>query len=98
MKTVFETSILHMNIAFHVEIWKEGNVFIALASQLGVTSCGDSMEEARQNIQDAVAGFLKGAKKLGTLEEILEEAGFRKKKGWEPPEILSFEKIAISLA
>jgi hypothetical protein len=38
-------------------------------------------EEARQNIRDAVRGFFAASARLGTLNEILEEAGYQRHGG-----------------
>jgi hypothetical protein len=47
---------------------------------LGVSRCGASDEEARRGIRDAARGFLATSAELGTLEEILEEAGYRREE------------------
>lgn len=41
-----------------VHIVREGNVCVAHAPKLAVSSCGDTPEAARRNIGDAVRGFL----------------------------------------
>jgi hypothetical protein len=42
---------------------------------LDVSSCGATDDEARHNIRDAVRGFLAASAEMGTLSDILEEAG-----------------------
>jgi predicted RNase H-like HicB family nuclease len=42
---------------------------------LDVSSCGGTKEKALKNLKEAVGFFLEEAEKLGTLEQILEEAG-----------------------
>lgn len=46
-----------------------------------MSSCGDTEADARRNIADAVQGFLETARELGTLNDILQEAGDRFENG-----------------
>ena len=63
------------NIPYTVHTFKEGETYIAYVPELDLSSCGATNEEARRNIRDAVQGFLETSAEMGTLEEILEEAG-----------------------
>ena len=73
-----------MEFAFTAHIFKEGDTYVAYAPALDLSSCGDTGEEARRNIRDAVRGFLTTSAKLGTLTEILEEAGYhREGEDWQ---------------
>ena len=66
--------------------------------ELDVSSCGVSLEEARKNIAEAVEGFLKTSAELGTLDEILEEAGYvRTDESWQPPEFVSLDQMTLDL-
>jgi predicted RNase H-like HicB family nuclease len=65
------------NFSFDAHIFKEGEAYVAYVPSLDVSSCGSTDEEARRNIRDAVRGFLASSSDLGTLNEILEEAGYR---------------------
>lgn len=74
-------------------------MFVAHAPELDVSSCGKTEHEARKNIMEAVTLFLQEAKKLGTLHQILREAGFhRRNSHFEPPVFVSLEKKELSLA
>jgi len=66
-----------MNLGFTVRILREGDAFVAHVPELDVSTCGDTEAEARRNIADAVQGFLMTAKEQGTLNDILQEAGYR---------------------
>ena len=66
-----------MEIQFTIRIFKEGRTYVAHALELDVSSCGGSKEKALSNLKEAVRLFLEEAEKMGTLEQILEEAGFR---------------------
>jgi predicted RNase H-like HicB family nuclease len=63
-------------IGYAVHMFKEGKTYVAHASELDVSSCGATGEEARKNIRDAVDGFLETSRDLGTLGELLEEVGY----------------------
>ncbi len=85
-------------IQLHVEIWEEGSMYVAHTHQLDVSSCGHSLEEAKKNIREAVELYLDEAEKLGTLNDLLEEAGFtlNEKKEWKEPEMLSLERVSLA--
>ena len=77
-----------------VQIWKEGDVYVARAVPLDVMSCGESPEQARANLQEAVDLFLKTAAAHGTLTEVLEECGYvRQDAEWRAPKLLISETV-----
>jgi predicted RNase H-like HicB family nuclease len=53
-----------MHVPFDSVIFREGKVFVAHCRELDVSSCGDTVEEARRNLKTAVRLFLEEAKKL----------------------------------
>jgi hypothetical protein len=61
-------------------IWKfnllEGRTYVAHALELDVSSCAGSQDRAIRNLKEAVRFFLEEAEKMGTLEQILEEADY----------------------
>jgi predicted RNase H-like HicB family nuclease len=74
------------NLRFTVRIFKEGPTFVAHVPELDISSCGDTETAARNNIREAVSGFVETAQQMGTLKGILEEAGYRFENGhgYEP--------------
>jgi len=70
-----------MQIDLHVDYFEEDGVIVALCPQLQVSSFGDTLQEAETSIREAIALFFEGCKSLGTLDEVLEESGFRKSNG-----------------
>ena len=60
-----------INIEYTIQIWKEGNQFIAHAMPLDVMSSGQTPEEARKALDEAVHLFLETAADMETLDEIL---------------------------
>jgi predicted RNase H-like HicB family nuclease len=82
-----------VKIVYSVQIWREDKQYIAHAMPLDVASSGETAEAARQAVDEAVRLFLATAMERGTLEEVLEEAGYRRKNGsWEGPEWLGVEQ------
>jgi len=69
-----------MDIQFTTRIFKEGRTFVAHALELDVSSCGRTKEKAVSNLKEAVRLFLEEAGNMGTLDQILEEAGYGKRK------------------
>jgi predicted RNase H-like HicB family nuclease len=87
-----------ITIEYTVQIWKEGNQFIAHAMPLDVMSSGQSPEEARKALQEAVSLFLATAADMGTLDAILEEAGYQFTEGtWVSPPWVAIERHCAAL-
>lgn len=83
-------------IQFTVHVFREGDTYVAHAPELDVSTCGDTADRARENIRDAVRGFLEAAAESGTLEQILHEAGYQRgPNGWEPNEFVSIGRMAV---
>lgn len=83
-----------IKIQLNTEVWKEGNIYISYVSQLDLSSCGNTVDEAKKNIKEAVELFFEETQKMGTYQNILKEAGFSShNKEWKAPEIISFEKM-----
>lgn len=56
--------------------------------ELEVASQGKTPEEAEKMLKKAIGLFIKTAKKIGTLNQVLEETGFvKKEKRWFAPAI-----------
>lgn len=85
-----------MDLGFTVRILKEDGTFIAHVPELDVPTCGDTEAEASRNIADAVQGFLVTAKEQGTLNDILQEAGYLFEDGrWKAPVLVGVEHMSV---
>lgn len=51
-------------------IWREKEGYVSKCPELGVASCGSSVEEALRNLKEAVALYLENARELGMLRQI----------------------------
>jgi predicted RNase H-like HicB family nuclease len=98
MKAIQQETHHMEDFSFDVHIFKEGGTFVAHVPALDVSSCGATDDEARRNIRDAVRSFLEGSAALGTLDEILQEAGYeRQGEKWRAPEFVSVDRLTMSI-
>jgi predicted RNase H-like HicB family nuclease len=87
-----------MHIDYTVQIWKEDSQFIAHAMPLDVMSSGLTPEAARIALDEAVHLFLVTAADIGTLDEILQEAGYKFRDGkWISPQWVAIEKHSVTV-
>jgi len=50
--------------------WHEGEAVVSKCPELGVASCGESVEEAMANLREAVELYLENAQELGLLDDL----------------------------
>ncbi len=87
-----------MGIQLTTRIFKERRTFVAHALELDVSSCGGTKEKALKNLKEAVRLFLEEAENMGTLEQILEEAGYSKtKQKVASPKFISVQCLTLPL-
>src|SRR5712691_4767275 len=88
-----------MEIQFTTRIFKEGRTFVAHALELDVSSCGGSKEKALANLKEAVRLFVEEADKMGTLAQILREAGYSKtNRSITGPKFISVQRVTLPLS
>jgi len=81
------------DIEYTVQIWKEGNQFVAHAMPLDVMSSGETADEARKALDEAVHLFLVTAIDMGNLEELLQDSGYELSGGkWVSPSWVAIER------
>lgn len=75
-----------VHIEFDMVIFKDGDAFVSYCPELDVSSCGSDTDEARKNLRTSVRLFLEEAERMGTLADILSEAGYNKDHNgkWSP--------------
>jgi len=83
-----------------VIFFEEGGKFVAYSPALDLSSCGESLEEAKKRFGEAAAIFLREVSEMGTLDEVLAECGWHKAspgQRWVPPVYLGHlqEKVKI---
>lgn len=90
------------HISFSSLIFKEGGTYVAYCPQLDLSSCGVSVDHARKMLREAVWLFIEEAEKMGTLRQILEEAGYHlsdqdKAGEWIPPQLMAVEQAEVEM-
>lgn len=79
-----------MKIQFTTQIFKEGRTFVAYTRELDLSSCAGTQQKALQN--------LKEAEKMGTLQQILEEAGYLKRKSkLQGPRFITTRRVSLPM-
>ena len=72
-------------ILCRAEFFKESDVYVGLAPELIVSSFGETLDEVRRSLQEAVEAFAEACQAMGTFEDVMEESGFSKKgDSWLP--------------
>jgi predicted RNase H-like HicB family nuclease len=87
-----------MEIQFTTRIFKEGRSYVAHALELDVSSCGGTKEKALKNLKEAVRLFVEEAEKMGTLKQVLEEAGFSTSGPKISPKFISVQRVTLPLS
>ncbi len=83
-------------IEYTVQVWQEGKLFVAHAMPLDVMSCGPTPERASQALKEAVELYLGTAAEAGTLDEVLEEAGYEPEgERWISPTCVVLERQSV---
>lgn len=87
-----------MQIDFTVQVWREGENYIAHAMPIDVASAGSTPALARAAVDEAVRLFLRTAEDQGTLREVLEEAGYRfDGNQWRSPAWVGIEQASATV-
>jgi predicted RNase H-like HicB family nuclease len=83
-------------IDYDIIIFKEENCYVAYCPELDISSCGHDVQHAKEMLKTAVRLFLEEAKKMGTLEDILDESKFRQDPNgrWVPPKLVATELVS----
>jgi predicted RNase H-like HicB family nuclease len=67
-----------IRVPYTSQLFEENGQVVALSAELNVSSFGDTAEEALAALQEAVTLFLEECQRMGTLEAVLEEAGYHR--------------------
>ena len=80
-----------------MELWKEGDMYTSYCPELDIASCGHTPEEARLNLQEVISIQIEETRKLGTLDEFLQDAGYEPDREVyrSRRHIVSFEEIQV---
>ncbi len=86
------------NLNIKVEVFREDDLYVALCPSLNVSSYGESVEEAKESLIEAVEAFVEECLDMDTLEDVLEESGFIKINNiWQPRQAIKEESLALAI-
>jgi predicted RNase H-like HicB family nuclease len=88
-----------VKLSYTVQVWREDDQYVAHALPLDVASSGRTPAKARRALTEAVELFLRTAKKQGSLDQVLEETGYRRgSRGWTSPKCFKTERASTLLS
>jgi predicted RNase H-like HicB family nuclease len=64
-----------ISVTHAVRLEKEDGQFISVCPELGTMSCGDTIEEALSNLNEAVVVYLNALEEVGEQERVFRENG-----------------------
>jgi len=70
-KNELKKEIKGHNINLRIKLNKEGKVWVAYCKELGVSTFGQSFEETKRRIEEAIEVYLGTLEDAGKLEEII---------------------------
>lgn len=92
---------MDIKLKLQVDIFKEGDKFVAYSPALDLSTSGDSLEHAKKMFEESVSTFFEELEKDGTAKEVLLELGWKKgtdpANPWIPPHIISREVQAFQI-
>jgi predicted RNase H-like HicB family nuclease len=90
------------HIPYTCELFEEDGQVVALCAELNVSSFADTAEGAIESLREAVAAFLEECQRMGTLEVVLEEAGYRRDSAdpgrWASRKPLQINRLEAAVA
>lgn len=87
-----------MQLNFRIEIFKEDGQYVAIAPELNISSFGSTQKDAKASLKEAVELFLEECKRMGTLNDVLIEAGFKSDdRQWRSNDPLLSERMALGI-
>jgi predicted RNase H-like HicB family nuclease len=88
-----------VQIEFDIIVFREGESYVAYCPELDVSSCGRDIDQARANLKIAVRLFVEETAKMGTLDQVLQEAGYVPdgEGGYTPPRLVATESATVAV-
>lgn len=71
------TQGIEIKVTVPVEIYWDEEVYVARCPSFKISSQGDTVEEARNNIEEAISILIEDCIESGTLEEVLKDCGWK---------------------
>jgi len=65
-----------MKIRLTEEIWKEGDMYVSYCPELDISSCGEDVQQAKNNLYETIHINIEETQRMGTFEQIQGSACF----------------------
>jgi predicted RNase H-like HicB family nuclease len=88
-----------VQIDFDMIVFREGQSYVACCPELDVSSCGRDVDEARANLKTAVRLLIEETARLGTLDQVLQDAGYVPDGmgGYISPKVVATESTSVAV-
>jgi len=87
---------MKQRIVVRAEIFRECDLFVGVCPDLDISSFGETIKETRDSLREALEAFLEECDRMGSLTEILEEAGFvHTDVNWLPRQPIAAELVPV---
>lgn len=82
---------------FDMIVFKEGETYVAYCPELDLSSCGNSVPQAKDMLKTAIRLFIEESEKMGSLDEILSEGNYTINHDgrYVPPKIVAAEEVSL---
>ncbi len=91
-----------IHVPYTSQLFEEDGQIVAVCPDLNVSSFGDTPQAALAALREAVTLFLEECQRLGTLEAVLEEAGYQRDpespQRWVRREPIQIHQLEVALA
>ena len=87
-----------VNVNLPVSILKEGKKYVAYSPALDLSTFGKSYDEVKKRFEEIVGIFFEEIIKEGTIEEVLQDLGWKRLHAkWNPPIVVSqdFQTVQV---
>lgn len=92
-----------LDVSVPVIILEDVSGYVAYTPVLDYSTCGDTIQDAQKMFEEGIKVFLKELVRMGTLEEVLAEHGWKKisrpfrPAQWTPPQVI-FPKEGVRIS
>ncbi len=88
-----KSKLTYIGGSLPLTIIREDDQFIAYTPALDISTCGSTFDQAKERFGELIEIFFEELCSMGTLEDVLEECGWKKinkpEQRWIPPAVIS---------
>lgn len=80
--------------------YRDGKNVIALSPELGISSWGNSVDDATRNLREALKLYCETARDQNELDDVLEEAGYQREAAgapWQQPALVDQQDVEVEI-